>query len=321
MKRILATVLLALVSFSAWADGLIGSVEYDSNSNVLRFPLFDQDTPDTCPSTDISSSTSGLIINVSNDVQDGFYDQYQQSDSTLEAITTIGTYAAPTATKARFEVIAAGSCWYELHLPDAAFSDTGGSGGTVEASRLYIEVSDGGAEIMDATYWVDLTPVSLDSLLSASCAAYASDNTVGYQLCTALDAILTDTGTTLDNKLTDIQNAQDFQTLWSGTVDTGGVTSQTVLISVSGPAADDYSVGRSMCVEDASATDTEIDCALITDYVASTQTWTLANALDFFVADGDRMFIAPQDVNVKAMNSSEVCGNGQTGTPWTGNGC
>ncbi len=319
MKRILATVLLALVSFSAWADGLIGSVEYDSNSNVLRFPLYDQDTPDACPSTDISSATSGLKIEVSTDVTDGFYDQYQQSDSTLEAITTIGTYAAPTSTKARFEVIAAGSCWYELHLPDAAFSATGGSGGTVEASRLYIEVSDGAAEIMDATYWVDLTPVSLDSLLSASCAAYASDNTVGYQLCTALDAILTDTGTTLDNKLTDVQNAQDFQTLWSGTVDT--VTSQTILVSDSGPAMNDYSVGRSLCIEDASATDTEIDCALITDYDTATKTWTLANALKFTVAASDRMFIAPQDVNVKSMNSSEVCGNGQTGTPWTGNGC
>lgn len=307
---------LALVCGFAHAGGYIGNVPWDTNSNVLRIPLIDEDTPVSCPSTDLTYTSSGLQIDVSTDVTNGFYDTFKSSDSTLETITTIGTYATPTATKARFKVSAAGSCWYELQLPDAAFE-------IANANRLYIEVTDGAAEIMDDTFWVDLTGVPIASLADAvwdeALSGHTTAGTSGKYLGTDVPAILVDTGTTLDGKLDTtvtavattipalVNTAAGYMRVWSGVV--SSVTSQTVLVSTDGPGTNDDHVGRSMCVDDTSDTE-EADCAIITDYVASTNTWTLSHALQFTVAPTDIMWIPTQDVNTKSIGDHPICFNG-----------
>ena len=309
MKKLFLMALLVL-SGQASAE-LIANLEHGATSVILRFPLYSAADPIDCPGTDLTHSTSGLKIEVSTDKTNGFYDQYQQSDSTLEAVTTIGTYSTPTATKARFKVVAAGSCWYELQLPDAAFAVS-------NAERLYIEVSDGGTAIIDSTYWVDLTSTTSASLIAAlldtSCSGYATTNDVGYQLCTALNAIDTVVDST-STSVTTLATAESKNRLYTDVIDT--VTSQTIFTVDTGPGFDDLHNGRLMCVQDTGGTGA-VDCAVITDYVNSSGTWTIAEALAFTIEVGDPIWIPANDVNVESMNGSGVCGTGQPGTPWTG---
>lgn len=232
-KLLLAFLLLPLCGN---AMDKIAEVEHSSTSVILRFPLYDAASPADCAS-DITSSTSGLEINVSTDVSAGYYDQFRQSDSTLENITgtgAIGTYGTPSANKARLEIIASGACTYELQLPDAAFAVS-------NATILTIEVTDGTTEILDAVYWVDLTPVSqatlVDTLLDTSCSSYATSGDVGYQLCTVNNAILTDTGSTLNSTVNEIKSNTDFDILASGTAQSG---STTTLVDSALTEADDF---------------------------------------------------------------------------------
>lgn len=366
MRLIVALAALAL-SASASAT-LIATIPHGSTSQIIRVPLYDQDTPEICPSTDLTSASSGLSISISSDKSNGPIDTNTSAGSTIEDIATIGTYATPTAGETRFEVTTAGSCWYELQFEDSVFS-------TANADRLYIEITDGGAEIMDAAFWVDLTPVAaadfIDDLMTEPSTGWTTAGTFGKTVFVDIPAILVDTaeigaagaGLTninLPNQTMDITGditgnlsgsvgsvtgavgsvtgavgsvtgnvggnvvgsvgsvSVDPQNLFEGAV--SSVTSQTILVTATGPAANDTHVGRSLCIKDAGDSATR-DCALITDYVASTRTWTLANALNFTVATSDVVYVPANDANVRAMNNAEVCGNGQTGTPWTGNGC
>ncbi len=199
MSRFLVAALLAAASWSAHAAQYIGSVEAGQDSVALRFALWDEDTPATCPSTDITNATANLTISVSanNEASATTY-----TGAKILSIATPGTYSAPTnSDEIRFGVVDAGSCEYEVQLRNERLD-------VASAERLYIQISDNGAEIMDALYWVDMTAVSVESFLASDCSAFVTENSLGYQLCTVLNAVLTDTGTTLHNKLTDVQNAQ-----------------------------------------------------------------------------------------------------------------
>ncbi len=319
--RLLALLLLFVVGV-ANAE-LIASYEHGTDSVAVRFALWDQDTPDTCPSADIASTNLTIGVTANNEASEVTY-----AGAKILTIATPGTYSAPTnSDEIRFGVVDAGSCLYELQLRNERLDVVG-------AERLDITIQDSGGDMMEAWHWIDLTPVTQDTLIAAllatDCSSYNTTDTVGSVLCDSIAAILTDTGTTLDDKLdaivadtgTDIPSTlaslRSDQALWVGAVDT--VTSQTILIATDGPPAADMHVGRSLCIKDGSDSQA-MDCALITDYNEGTLTFTLANALDFTVASGDVMVIPAQDANVKAMNSSEVCGNGTTGNAWTGNGC
>jgi hypothetical protein len=185
-KRLLLSLIFLIAASPTLAMEQIKALPAGTNSVILRFPLYDAAAPEDC-ATDVTISTSGLQINVSSDVSNGYIDQFQQSDSTLEGITTIGTFSDPSATKARFEIIATGACTYELQLPNSIYD-------TASANIITIEITDASTQIIDAVYWVDMTPVSAASLVDdimdeEIVSAHNTANTLGGQAGVLLDAI------------------------------------------------------------------------------------------------------------------------------------
>jgi hypothetical protein len=320
MKRIWLVAVL-LLSPGAWALDYLGAIPWGADSQSITITLWDQDTPETCPSTDLDDTTAALVITVraNNEANATSY------NAAKILSCTPGSYSTPTnSDEIRFCVVDASSCLYDLQIRNERFE-------VANAERLYITAEDGGADIMDMAGFIDLTVVSstsfITTLLGTDCSAYVTPGTVGY-LCVITDAIQ-DAVTTIDSLVDTIVtavtvtipaliNSVGGEHLYDGVVDS--VTSQTILVMEAGPAEAGTNEGRSLCVDGADS-DVEEDCALITDYNESTFTFTLANALKFTVEVGDAVYVPAQDVNVKSMNSAEVCGNGQTGTPWTGNGC
>lgn len=92
-------------------------------SIVLRVKLLDSTATTGAGKTGLSSSSSGLIVSTIAD-NEATATAYTQAGSTIESITTLGTYAAPTATKVRFKEADATNHKgiYELHIADARFA-------------------------------------------------------------------------------------------------------------------------------------------------------------------------------------------------------
>lgn len=93
-----------------------------ATSNI--FDLFLQDSSSTTGAgkTGLSSSSAGLVVAVKRELA-STYTVYAQASSNIESITTIGTFAAPTASKCRFKEIDATNApgMYQLMLADALF--------------------------------------------------------------------------------------------------------------------------------------------------------------------------------------------------------
>lgn len=109
--------------------------------------------------TGLSSSSSGLIIGTRAD-NEASVTAYTQAGSTIETITTLGTYAAPTATKCRFKEVDATNAPgdYEIHLADARFAVS-------NAKRLRIAIS-GVSDLDEFAEDVVLTVADLNAALA-----------------------------------------------------------------------------------------------------------------------------------------------------------
>jgi len=92
-------------------------------SVILRVKILDSSVTTGAGLTGLSSSSSGLLISTIADVESS-PTVYTQAGSTIESITTLGTYTAPTATKCRFKEVDATNHpgVYELQLADARFA-------------------------------------------------------------------------------------------------------------------------------------------------------------------------------------------------------
>jgi hypothetical protein len=104
-------------------------------SVVLRVKLFDSSVSTGAGKTGLSSSSSGLIIATAAD-NEASATAYTQAGSTIESITTLGTYAAPTATKCRFKEFDATNHpgVYEIQFADARFAVS-------SAKSLFVSIS------------------------------------------------------------------------------------------------------------------------------------------------------------------------------------
>lgn len=105
-----------------------------STSNIFRVYIRGIAAP-YAGKTGLSHSTSGLKIGtIANNEATAVV--YTQAGSTIETITTLGTYAAPTATKCRFKEVDSTNLpgMYELQLADARFAVS-------RATSLVIEIS------------------------------------------------------------------------------------------------------------------------------------------------------------------------------------
>jgi len=92
-------------------------------SIVLRMKLLDSSLSTGAGLTGLTNASSGLKISTIADNESSAV-AYTVAGSTVETITTLGTYAAPTATKCRFKEVDATNHpgVYELHIADARFA-------------------------------------------------------------------------------------------------------------------------------------------------------------------------------------------------------
>ncbi len=117
-------------------------------SNLVRFTLKHATTGQGLPG--LLFSSTGLIISTITGNEETAT-TYTAAGNTIETITTLGTYAPPTATKCRFKEVDATNHkgLYEVQLPDARFAVSG-------AKKLIISIT-GAANLLDADYEVDFT--------------------------------------------------------------------------------------------------------------------------------------------------------------------
>jgi hypothetical protein len=95
-------------------------------SIVLRVKLLDSSVATGAGLTGLTSASSGLIISTIAD-NEATATAYTVAASNVETITTLGTYAAPTASKCRFKEVDATNHKgvYELQFADARFAVSG----------------------------------------------------------------------------------------------------------------------------------------------------------------------------------------------------
>ena len=126
-------------------------IKHSNTSNLIRFTLKNSSTG--AGLTGLSSASAGLIISTIAD-NEATATTYTVTGATIETIVTLGTYAAPTATKCRFREVDATNHkgLYEFQFADARFA-------VASARKLVISVT-GAASLLDADYEIQL--VSFD---------------------------------------------------------------------------------------------------------------------------------------------------------------
>lgn len=212
--------------------------KHSSTSVILRFPLYDSSVTTGAFKTGMDHTTASLSISTVASSESSATN-YTSAGSTLESITTLGTYATPTATKARFKESPISGI-YELQLADARFAVS-------NAEFLTIVVS-GATNLKPQTITVRLSALDIDT----------STVTVGS---ISADAI---TSTAIqDGALTGAKFASD------GSLQSA--TSTTAVLATSASSTNDlYNYALLKLTGGTGAGQT----AVITDYVGSTRTAT-----------------------------------------------
>lgn len=126
-------------------------VKFGATSNIIRVKLRRSDTGQGI--TGLTNSSSGLRISVAAWPGSGGSNSYayQQSNSTIETISTIGTYQAPSANCCRFAEVGSTSFpgLYEIHLADSLYA---------VANTKYLQITTFGASsLLENEHRVRLT--------------------------------------------------------------------------------------------------------------------------------------------------------------------
>jgi len=102
---------------------MLYSFKNGQTSVVLRAKLLDSSSTTGAGLTGLTSASSGLIISTIAD-NEASATAYTVAGSTIESITTLGTFAAPTATKCRFKELDSTNHKgiYEFQFADARFA-------------------------------------------------------------------------------------------------------------------------------------------------------------------------------------------------------
>lgn len=165
--------LLAILLAVGQASAECAFVDFDANSNILRVKFID--TTDNQGLTGLTSASSGLRIAIAAN-NEATTTAYTVAGSTIEGITTLGTYAAPTATKIRFKEYDATNHpgVYEIQAADARFSVAG-------AKSLLISAS-GATNMQEMDCQVQLTTTLTDlvaAILNATAGDYDNSGSIG----------------------------------------------------------------------------------------------------------------------------------------------
>lgn len=191
MRRFLMVTAL-LLSLPAYAVDKVWYVPRDSTSVVLS-GIYLYDSSDGVDAvTTIDNTTTGLVIRLWDGAN---LAEYTVADSEVEAITTCGTYAAPTSGKVRFDGCSDGG--YQLYLPDATFTN--------ESQFLTVRIYDSSTPgFMDWDGEVFLDALTPDDIETAVGAQLTADNiATSDDLTTALS----DIGTTIAAEIIEDQGA------------------------------------------------------------------------------------------------------------------
>lgn len=190
-------------------------------SVVLRVKILNSSLSTGAGLTGLTSASAGLIISTIAD-NEAAATPYTQAGGTIETIATLGTYAAPTATKCRFKEVDATNHpgVYEIHLADARYAVT-------SAKSLLVSIS-GAANCAQTDALVPLTqhnPYSGD--------AYTRIGAAGAGLTNLGDARLANLDATVGSRaapgaemdLVDAPNATAITAIQAGlsTLDAQGV--------------------------------------------------------------------------------------------------
>lgn len=128
------------------------SYTHSQTSVILRVKILNSSVTTGAGLTGLTSASSGLIISTIADVE-ATATAYTAAGSTIETITTIGTYEAPTATKCRFKEVDSTNHpgVYEIHLADARLAVS-------NAKSLLVSVS-GASNAAETDVVIPLTQV------------------------------------------------------------------------------------------------------------------------------------------------------------------
>lgn len=168
---------LAVLAFAAQCYADCAMVEFDNDSNKLRMFLTDSATG--TGKTALDNTSGGLNIATIAD-NEATATVYTSAGSTVETITTLGTFAAPTATKARFKKIDDTNMpgLYEIQLDNARFA-------VASSTNLIVEVTATG--ILPSTCSISLVHPLSDvtaAILNATAASYNTAGSIGAAINT-----------------------------------------------------------------------------------------------------------------------------------------
>ena len=148
-------------------------------SVVIRLKLMNSSVTTGAGITGLAYTSSGLIISTIA-IGEASAVVYTQAGSTIETITTLGTFAAPTATKCRFKEVDATNHpgVYELQLADARFATT---------ASLLISIS-GATNLAQADFEVECKNIAANVIQVAGTAQTAKDLGAAIGTPVALDS-------------------------------------------------------------------------------------------------------------------------------------
>lgn len=177
-----------------------------ATSNILRVFLQDSASTTGAGKTALTSASSGLIISTIADLE-ATATTYTSAATNVETITTLGTFAAPTAGKCRFREVDATNFpgVYEIHIADARFN-------VANATQLLISIQCTGV----APVYVEYQFVAVDLMDTVRFGLTALPNTA---VTTNGSLITAGTGTAQLSTTSGVALANTTQ--WNGVTVTG----------------------------------------------------------------------------------------------------
>ena len=307
-----------------------------ATSVLLRFKILDLSAAATNTGdgkTGLAFNTASLVIStITNNEATAV--TYDVTGSTIEDITTLGTYAAPTATKCRFKEVDSTNHpgLYELHLADARFAVAG-------ACELHVVVK-GSADTRETHLHVNLSAVDPHDSVRGGMTALpnaAADAAGGLPISDAggldLDAKVGALTFTVANQVDanalaisgDTAAADNLESAYDGT-GYGSVMVRTTIATLAtqvsftltaGSADNDAYNGCVIVIQDAS-TAAQKATAVISDYVGATKTVTLLNDPGIFtMAANDVVTIVADEALHPAADNARLTTTGIVGlSPW-----
>lgn len=140
-----------------------------ATSNLFNVLIQDSSSTLGAGLTGLTNTSAGLIISTICD-NEASPVSYTATGSTIQDITTIGTYSAPSASNCRFKQVSSGfnPGMYQLQLADARFA-------VASAKRLYVSIS-GATNAVPCHLEIDLTKIDLQDNVRGGMTAFPNVN-------------------------------------------------------------------------------------------------------------------------------------------------